>query len=267
MGPKAELYKRRRILEGVEPKRSPLPVLDPDVQVDVGAAFEARANGHHPPAREMQAVLARIGSAPSGKPWDCGACGFRTCWDFAEAMLNGRATLRACPPYQEKRAQELADQASVDELTGLATFRVLRERLTQELARSDRSRDSFAVLFLDLDRFKKLNDERGHEAANRVLEAVGAELQVAVRATDLAARYGGDEFVALLVRTGLAGAVKVAEAVRGAIQVRGLGATLSIGVAAHDPEHPVKQDVLERADRALYQAKAAGGNAVVADVE
>jgi diguanylate cyclase (GGDEF)-like protein len=213
----------------------------------------------------MQAVLARIGLSPSGKPWDCGACGFRTCWQFAEAMLNGRATLRACPPYHEKRAREVADQASVDELTGLATFRVLKERLAQEMARSDRSGDPFAVLFVDLDRFKKLNDERGHEAGNRVLAAVGRELQAALRATDLAARYGGDEFVVVLVRTGPVGAMKVAEAIRSAIQAREHGSTVSVGVAAHDPQKTLKPDVLEAADKALYRAKAQGGNAVVAD--
>ena len=128
MGPREELYKRRRILDGVEPPRSPLPVIDPDVPVDVQAAFEVRINGHHPPAREIQAVLGRIGTTPSGKPWDCGACGFKTCWQFAEALLKGRATLRSCPPHQEKRARDVVDQAAFDELTGLATFRVLKER-------------------------------------------------------------------------------------------------------------------------------------------
>src|SRR5205814_1459057 len=135
-----------------------------------------------------------IGRAPSGKPWDCGACGYPRCRSFAEALINGRATLRSCPPYQEKRASEAKEQAAVDDLTGLATFRLLRDRLPQELARSARSRESFAVMFLDLDNFKRLNNLFGHEAGNRVLAAVGRELQRAVRGTDLAARYGGDEF-------------------------------------------------------------------------
>ena len=272
MGPKAELYKRRRIQDGAEPRRSALPVVDPDVPVDIEAAFEVRTNGHHPPARELQAVLARIGTAPSGKPWDCGACGFRTCWQFAEAMLNGRATLRACPPYHEKRASEATEQASVDDLTGLATYRVLKDRLAQELARSSRSSDPFSVLFMDLDRFKQLNDERGHEEGSRVLAAVGQALSRVVRSTDLAARYGGDEFVVVLVRTGPSGAVTVAEAVRGAIealgQSLGLGAgvvTVSVGIASHDPAMTEKHDVLASADKALYRAKAKGGNAVAAD--
>ena len=90
-------------------------------------------------------------------------------------------------------------------LTGLATFRVLRDRLGHEVERSKRSDEGFAVLFIDLDRFKLVNDRFGHEAGNDVLRAVAAEIRSAVRASDLAARYGGDEFVVILTRTDLHG--------------------------------------------------------------
>ena len=129
---------------------------------------------------------------------------------------------------------------------------------------------SFAVMFLDMDKFKRLNDVFGHEAGNRVLAAVGRELKRAVRTTDLAARYGGDEFVVLLVRTAMPGAERVAEVVRSTIEALGpaLGypagmVSVSIGIAGFNPRSPSRDDILEAADRALYQSKAKGGNVVV----
>ena len=124
-------------------------------------------------------------------------------------------------------------------------------------------------MFIDLDRFKLLNDRFGHEAGNEVLRAVAAEIRSAVRASDLAARYGGDEFVVILTRTDLHGARRVAEALRAGIEGVGrrLGydvgvVTVSIGLAEFDPTRPGEGDLLVTADRALYQAKATGRNAV-----
>ncbi|MEX1051288.1 MAG: diguanylate cyclase, partial [Gemmatimonadales bacterium] len=267
LGPPEELYWRRRLMEQTEPPRSALPVLDPSVHVRVGASYTVARNGHQAPEAEVDAVVRQIGLASNGQPWDCGACGYSTCRRFASAFLKGRAGFRQCPPYQERRAEEARREAAVDELTGLATYRVLRDRLTQELSRSRRSGDPFAVLFMDMDGFKRINDSHGHAAGSTVLAEVGRRLAEAVRATDTAARYGGDEFVVLLIRTDLTGAVHVAEVVRE--RLGGLGAALgyaatavtaSIGVATFNPETPEAADVLERADRALYRAKAAGGN-------
>ena len=157
-------------------------------------------------------------------------------------------------------------------MTQLATVRVLRERLSYEVERSKRSDEGFAVLFIDLDRFKEVNDALGHEAGNEVLRAVAAEIRGAVRASDLAARYGGDEFVVLLIRTDMAGAGRVAEAIRAGIEGVGrrLGhqagfVTASIGLAEFDPGDPNTGDLLVTADRALYEAKSKGRN-VVADI-
>src|SRR5207253_2561922 len=83
-----------------------------------------------------------------------GACGYPTCRMFANAAALGRTTLRSCPPYLDKQARLAQLQAAVDGLTGLATYRVLRDRLASEMARSDRTGDPFAVLFVDLDNFK-----------------------------------------------------------------------------------------------------------------
>jgi diguanylate cyclase len=183
-------------------------------------------------------------------------------------LLKGRATYRQCPPYQERRLTQAEREAAVDALTGLATFRVLRDQMGQEVARSDRSREPFAVAFVDLDRFKRLNDEFGHAQGNRVLEAVGRELSRAIRLTDVAARYGGDEFVVMLIRTDATGAMRVGEVIRKSIEAAGVAlgfepgvVTASVGVAGYDPGRG-GTDVLDDADKALYRAKAKGGNAV-----
>jgi len=99
------------------------------------------------------------------------------------------------------------------------------------------------------------------------LKAVAHEVRAAVRASDLAARYGGDEFVVILTRTDLVGAERVAEALRTGVETVGrrLGfpVTVSVGIAEYDPDRPSSGDLLVNADRALYRAKAAGRNTVV----
>lgn len=268
-GPSEELYWRRALVASTEPPRSPIPVVDQRVSVPLGAAFEVRARVVAPDAEAVDSVLRSVGLGPNGRPWDCGGCGFPTCRRFAEAAALGRASLRQCTIYQERRADEAQQVAAVDTLTGLATYRVLRDRLAFEVERCKRSNEGFAVLFLDLDRFKQVNDEFGHEAGNEVLRGVSAEIRRAVRASDVAARYGGDEFVVILTRTDLHGASRVAEALRAGIEGVGrrLGyaaglITVSVGIAEFDPAQPSDGDLLVSADRALYRAKAAGRNAV-----
>lgn len=269
LGPREELFRRRRMAAEAEPPRSTLPVVDPKVVVAVGRAYEVHLNGRRPADDEIAAVIDRIGRAPSGAPWDCGACGYATCTRFAVALLNGRATYRQCPPCQVRRAEEAQREAAVDGLTGLATFRVLQGRLEEEISRSRRSGQPFGLLFLDLDRFKEVNDNYGHETGNRVLEAVGQELRSVVRKTDVAARYGGDEFVILLVATGVDGAHRVAEVLRDAVQAVGRamgygeGVSVSIGVVVYDPETGEPADPLGAADQALYRAKGSGRNRVI----
>jgi diguanylate cyclase (GGDEF)-like protein len=270
MGPREELYTRRNILTGCEPPRSPDSILDPTVSVEVVRDFQPVQNGDAPSEIEVSAVIDRIGRAPEGKPWDCGACGFTDCAGFAAAFIKGRATYRQCPPYQEQRAVKAQEEAAIDELTGLATYRVLRERLRNEIARSGRTGEQFAVLFADLDRFKQVNDLYGHEAGNRVLRATSDVLRGVVRSSDIAARYGGDEFVVVLIGTNIDGARRVGEEVRRAIEVAGRengfpdgAVSVSIGVTEFEKQAKSDSDVLEAADRALYKAKAAGGNLVI----
>ncbi len=269
-GPKDELFWRRAVVQVTEPPRSAVPVVDASVASSVGATFEFRTRLPAPDPVQVQSVLERIGLGPNGKPWDCGACGYATCEEFAQAVSLGRSALRLCPPYLTRWAEESQKAAATDLLTGLATYRVLRDRLNEEIERSKRSGDRFAVLFLDLDRLKEMNDRFGHEAGNDVLREVAKEIRSAVRASDLAARYGGDEFVVVLTRTDLAGATRVAEALRSGVervgQRLGYGAgivTVSVGIAEFDPSRPTAGDLLVDADRALYRAKAAGRNTVV----
>ncbi len=270
LGPPDELYHRRRVAQAFEPSRSPEPVIEPEIVVDVRAEFSPATNGHPEVSEEkIEAVIHRIGLATNGTPWDCGACGFGTCRKFASAYLKGRADFRQCPPYQERRARQAQEEAAVDELTGLATFRVLRGGLKQEVARARRTGVSFAVLFVDLDNFKAVNDSYGHEEGNKVLQLAAGVMAKTVRGTDVAGRYGGDEFVVLLIGTDLRGARKVGEQIRHAVEQAGTRAgypegvvTVSVG-AAHFDLDLNDPEVLELADRALYEAKGTGGNRVV----
>jgi ferredoxin len=205
LGSKEELFWRREVVNSTEPPRSPTPVIDRTVPVQVGEVFTLHTNGNRPDEEDVEEILTAIGTAPNGKPWDCGACGYPSCRRFAEAATRGRTTLKSCPPYLGRQAEAAQLQAAEDALTGLATFRILRERLGNEVARSKRTGDPFAVLFIDLDNFKQINDRFGHTAGNEVLRRTATECSSVIRTTDLAARYGGDEFVVVLVRTRLEG--------------------------------------------------------------
>ena len=241
LGPKEELFRRRAIVGATEPPRAPGPVLADGIEIEVGSSFKIEANGKQPAQELVDEIIEQIGLAPNGHTWDSGACGYKTCQEFAVAAAQGRTTLKSCPRYLERQAVVAQQQAAVDALTGLASFRVLRDRLANEVARCHRSGDRFAVLFLDL----------AH-----------------IRLTDVAGRYGGDEFVVVLVGTGEEGALGVAEKVRAAVEEAGVGmgypaglVTASIGVAEYRQEKK-DEDVLVAADRALYRAKAAGRNRV-----
>ena len=170
------------------------------------------------------------------------------------------------------RNNEMLEQLSfTDGLTRLHNHRFFQERMRVEIKRSDRNEEPLALLLIDIDDFKKLNDRYGHATGDEVLRRVAAVLNETVRETDLPARYGGEEFAVLAPRTDAEGAVALGEKLRSELaaerledpsipEPRGLGVTVSVGVALYDGD---AKRFFNEADRALYQAKDAGKDCVV----
>jgi diguanylate cyclase (GGDEF)-like protein len=163
-------------------------------------------------------------------------------------------------------------QALVDGLTGLANRRHCDDSLSAEIARAQRLDTPFTLVLADLDDFKAVNDRHGHAVGDDVLRGFASVLRTTVRDTDLAGRWGGEEFLLLLPGTDSAGALHLAERVRTALAERtfrgGAGATIAVtcsfGVAEHRPGGDGRE-LLASADRALYRAKREGGNRVELD--
>jgi diguanylate cyclase (GGDEF)-like protein len=163
-----------------------------------------------------------------------------------------------------------------DPLTGLRNRRYLESRLEEELARSQRDRRPLACVLLDIDHFKRINDEHGHLVGDQVLRELAQRVGREVRASDVAARYGGEEFVMLLPNTELNAGYAVAERVRASVAAapfpspdlaRPLDITVSLGIAEFRPEPGVElatagKRLLAAADVALYNAKASGRDRV-----
>ena len=158
-----------------------------------------------------------------------------------------------------------------DPLTGLANRRRLMARLQEEVQRARRYKTPLSVVMIDIDHFKDVNDTHGHAMGDEVLRNIGAMLNAGLRATDLAARYGGEELTLVLPHTDIPAALQVAEGLRqkfaeldhvlDGVTIR---KTASMGLAARDGqgEMPDAEDLLKHADEALYRAKQGGRNRV-----
>jgi diguanylate cyclase (GGDEF)-like protein/PAS domain S-box-containing protein len=173
---------------------------------------------------------------------------------------------------RKQAEEEILHLAYHDELTGLPTLRLGKDRLTNAIASARRNKNQLAVLFLDLDGFKEVNDSMGHKAGDHVLKEVGARLTNIVRDTDTVARIGGDEFIIILTAivedtVVIKMAEKVVEALCLPIDIDGQNAEIStsIGIALYPDHGKEPDDLIVRADSAMYTVKREGKNNYIID--
>ncbi len=172
-------------------------------------------------------------------------------------------------PRVAEAERRLFTRATTDPLTGLLNRTAFEERALAELARAGRTGRSLAVAMLDVDHFKKFNDRFGHLAGDAALTAVARAVARTVRGIDAAGRFGGEEFIVLLVEADAEAAVHAVERIRAAVASLGppripIGVTVSAGVAVHSGlfERTSFESLVARADAALYAAKKAGRDRV-----
>ncbi len=186
----------------------------------------------------------------------------------ARLLVYVYATILTSTWEQERR--RLKRISLVDELTGLYNLRALRDQLPIWLGPAARAGRPMAVLMLDLDGFKAVNDSLGHQAGNEILRRAADVLRVCVRVGDPVYRFGGDEFVILLADTGGEGAEVVARRVQQALHQlhptfadEPMAVSFSVGVAVYPADGETPETLLARADDALYRAKSKGDGAIV----
>ena len=180
-----------------------------------------------------------------------------------KSLVKKKALLdRLCDKY------EMAVHSAItDKLTGLYNRRYFDHFLDFEIKRSSRQKASLALLMIDIDNFKLINDTLGHLFGDKILNKLGDIIKSIIRETDLAARYGGEEFSIVMSNTGLEEATEIAERLRKAIseynfEITYRPTTVSIGIALYPLDSTSLQDLLSNADRALYRAKHEGKNRV-----
>jgi diguanylate cyclase (GGDEF)-like protein len=188
-----------------------------------------------------------------------GAPAYPLTWGHAALVtlvgVTVAGSLRAVTRELGTLAQRFAQEAVVDDLTGLLNRRGWRYTAPRELARAARSGNPITLVTLDLDNFKELNDEQGHEQGDRALRDTAERIRATLRAGDVVARLGGDEFVALLTNSTLTGSVAAIDRLRDATPSQ---EGFSSGIAVWDRKEDLAE-LLRRSDLALYAAKDAGG--------
>ncbi|MDD2367517.1 MAG: GGDEF domain-containing protein [Desulfuromonadaceae bacterium] len=173
---------------------------------------------------------------------------------------------------QQRQIEALRTAVRIDGLTQLANRAYFDEKLGELIALRKRYGDPFSLMMIDLDNFKGVNDSYGHPAGDRILKGVAMKIKASLRGSDFLARFGGDEYALILIKTGAADAAEVAwklcEEIRGSrflLDKTAVSMTLSIGLA-EAYENDSEETLLKRADDALYRAKSNGRNGVaVAD--
>jgi diguanylate cyclase (GGDEF)-like protein len=185
--------------------------------------------------------------------------------DVVGSVLVVAAVVRVLTARREELVARLTSEARLDPLTGLLNRRGFRERMDVEVARAVREQHSLAAIAIDIDHFKLVNDDHGHDVGDGVLAWLGATIREQVRGVDVAARQGGEEFVVVMPGGRADAAFAAAERIRAAVAAGGgpTAITVSAGIAVHDA--PVDEPaLLAAADEALYAAKRAGRDRTVA---
>lgn len=179
-------------------------------------------------------------------------------------LLEQLALYIAAPIRNSQLYTYSKEREFVDDLTGIFNRRYFDKRLKEEVARHAQYGGDFSLLMLDLDSFKIYNDIYGHPSGDELLKQVGSIIRDSIRTTDQAFRYGGDEFIIILPRTGTEDAYHVGERVRHEIALemkeKSTGVTCSIGLASYPTDGTMPSDLVAAADVALYYVKHAGGN-------
>lgn len=204
-------------------------------------------------------------ASASGRP---GADGAAMAIGIA-AFLGAGVAVGAGHRAQERHARRIASLSLTDRLTGVHNYAFFEDALPRECRRAERYGLPLSLIVLDLDRFKAFNDRHGHDAGNRLLAAVGETIRAGCRGSDIAARFGGEEF-ALIVPGTPDEALEAAERIREAVaDVRVLvaggdvaGTTVSAGVAGFAGAGDDATRLLDRADKALYHSKSSGRDRV-----
>ncbi len=169
-----------------------------------------------------------------------------------------------------RMAEHFENLSLQDSLTGLRNRRGFRRALDEELSRAKRYRQPLALLFVDVDGLKRINDRQGHRAGDRALRHVATAIRAELRSTDVGGRWGGDEFAILAPHTSQAAALALGERIRRFISHVGTHGrvTVSVGITRFEPgscsDHVTASDLMAHADKALYAAKLAGRDRVSA---
>lgn len=222
----------------------------------------------------LRQAIASVGTAVNLRELVAGlikdGLGFRSAQQQIDILAQHNVSLRGeLAELREKEAQAL-HLAYHDGLTGLPNRRLLRDRFLQAIAQAERRQKPLALLMLDLDEFKWVNDTLGHAVGDKLLQAVGARLTAAIRDTDTACRYGGDEFVLMLPDIGSPGAAtEIAAKIRTClgepyvIDRSEIRITASVGTVVYPTDARTCGELIAQADMAMYRGKLRGHQASI----